>query len=219
MIFNSILGETFTLTTYLICLVCSLLCGFMTALANSYKTHISKSFFISLILLPMIVQTVIMMVNGNVGTGVAVMGAFSLVRFRSLPGKASDISALFLVMCAGLSCASGYVGIALLFSAIVNGVMILLNSYVVGKRREFDLQITIPESLNFVHAFDDIFKKYFKKCHLVRTKTSNMGSLYKLTYKVELIDENLIQECIDQIRCRNGNLEILLSEAMDEGEL
>lgn len=219
MIFDSVLSDSFTITTYLLCLGCSLLCGIITAFANSYKTHLSKSFFISLVLLPMIVQTVIVMVNGNIGTGVAVMGAFSLVRFRSLPGKAKDISALFLVMSAGLTCASGYVGIALLFTCLVNFVMVGLSAFVLNHKRLFDLQITIPESLNFVHVFDDIFAKYFKKYRLVKTKTTNMGSLYKLTYKVEMIDESKMKECIDQLRCRNGNLEIALMEAMDEGEL
>lgn len=215
--FESILTETFTLSSYLICLGCACLCGIICALAIRFKNHISKSFMISLVLLPMIVQTVITMVNGNIGTGVAVMGAFSLVRFRSLPGKAKDISALFLVMSAGLTCATGYVGIALLFTIIVCLVLMICSN--IENDQLMDLQITIPESLNFIDCFDDIFKKYFKSVKLVKTKTTNMGSLYKCTYKVEFKDKNKMQECMNELRCRNGNLEISFMESMDEGEL
>ena len=216
--FESIITDNLTLSTYCICLAVSCLCGIICAFAVSFKNYCSKSFLISLVILPMIVHTVITMVNGNVGTGVAVMGAFSLVRFRSLPGKAKDISALFLVMSAGLTCATGYVGIAILFTFIVSLVLILFNQ-ISFETKTMDLVITIPETLNFVNCFDDIFKEYFKNVRLVKTKTTNMGSLYKCTYKVEIKDKNNIQECIDKLRCRNGNLEIMMMESMDEGEL
>ena len=125
-IFDSILTDSFSVTTYLLCLLAACVCGVIAALAAAYRTRVTKSFVSSLVLLPMIVTTVIVMVNGNVGTGVAVMGAFSLVRFRSVAGKARDIAAIFLVMTAGLACAAGYVAIALLFTVAVCAVMLLL---------------------------------------------------------------------------------------------
>ncbi len=174
---------------------------------------------VALVLLPMIVHTVITMVNGNIGTGVAVMGAFSLVRFRSVPGKAKDIVAIFLAMTAGLACASGFVGIAIMFSLIVCAAAVVLSFVRLGEDRLLLLNVTVPESLNIAHGFDDIFTQYTKKHRLVSTKTTNMGSLYKLTYKVEMKDKDKAQEFIDAIRCRNGNLEILLTEAPDTEEL
>lgn len=220
MLFNSILGDSIHLSVYLICLGCACLCGLIVAFSASFKSTISKSFFVSLIVLPMIVCTIIMMVNGNLGTGVAVMGAFSLVRFRSMPGKAKDITALFLVMSAGLACAAGYVGISLLFCLIVCFVLVACQVVLSKHHRLMDLTITIPENLHFDHEFDDLFKKYFKSFRLMKIKTTNMGSLYKLTYQVEIKDETKIKACIDEIRCRNGNLEISLMECADlEGEL
>lgn len=212
-IFNSIIDSDFTVQTYLICLAAAFICGILSAISSSYKSHVSKSFIISLVMLPPIVGTVITMVNGNIGTGVAVMGAFSLVRFRSVPGKAKDIASIFMAMTAGLACASGYVGIAILFSAILCAVMILLSKISLGEERTMDLHITVPESLRFAKEFDDIFESYTKKYYLVSTKTTNMGSLYKLFYRIEIKDKSLIQNFIDELRCRNGNLEISISES------
>ena len=211
-IFESVLGTTFTLKTYLLCLACALVCGILAALAASYKSQTTKSFLVSLVLLPMIVETVIVMVNGNVGTGVAVMGAFSLVRFRSVPGKAKDIVSIFLVMTAGLACAAGYVAISILFTMLVCGAMMLLACMPLGDEKILDLRITVPETLHYADAFEDLFQKYTKKCRLVRVKTSNMGSLYKLQYQVQLKDTGNTQAFLDDLRCRNGNLEISLGE-------
>lgn len=217
-IFNSILLEGINFRNYSICLITALVCGILVAFAASYKSYVSKSFIISLIVLPMIVETVIIMVNGNVGTGVAVMGAFSLVRFRSVPGKAKDIAAIFLSMTSGLACAAGYVWIALLFNVFVCAVLIVLANIPMGEERFMDLHITVPESLRFAKEFDDIFDEYTKKYRLVQTKTTNMGSLYKLQYKIQMKDKIDIQEFIDKLRCRNGNLEIAIIEAMEGSE-
>ena len=214
-IFNSILTTEVTLTTFLTALGVSAACGVLTALASSYKNRVSRSFFISLIVLPMVVSTVIMMVNGNVGTGVAVAGAFSLVRFRSAAGRASDITAIFLAMAAGLACAAGYVAIALLFTVIVCAVLLVLNRLPLGSDAPMELHITVPEDLEYAGAFNDLFDKYTRQCRLVKAKTSNMGSLYKLTYRVDLKDTMKMQEFIDALRCRNGNLEIAISEALE----
>lgn len=216
--FESILETNTMLNAYLIALAVSLVCGALTAFAAGFRSYATKSFLICLILLPMIVTTVIMMVNGNVGTGVAVMGAFSLVRFRSVPGKAKDIAAIFLTMTAGLACAAGYVAIAVLFTVLVCAVMVVLSFIPMGVQKIMDLTITVPETLHFHDAFADVFAKYTSSCRLVRTKTTNMGSLYKLFYKVRLKDRNQLQAFIDDLRVRNGNLEISLAEAEDNGE-
>ncbi len=217
-LFESVIGNDITVTTYIICIGAALLCGVIAAISATVKAHPTKSFLISLILLPAIVSTVITMVNGNIGTGVAVMGAFSLVRFRSVPGKAKDIVSIFLTMTAGLACAGGYVAIALFFTVIVCAVMIGVSFIPFGDERAMDLEITIPETLNFADVFEDIFKEYTKKHRHIRTKTSNMGSLYKLYYKVELKDRSKMQEFIDKLRCRNGNLEISLSDSPEGAE-
>ncbi len=216
--FESILETNTMLNAYLIALAVSLVCGALTAFAAGFRSYATKSFLICLILLPMIVTTVIMMVNGNVGTGVAVMGAFSLVRFRSVPGKAKDIAAIFLTMTAGLACAAGYVAIAVLFTVLVCAVMVVLSFIPMGVQKIMDLTVTVPETLHFHDAFADVFAKYTSSCRLVRTKTTNMGSLYKLFYKVRLKDRNQLQAFIDDLRVRNGNLEISLAEAEDNGE-
>ena len=216
-IFESIISGAVSAETYFICLGVAFACGVLAALAAAFHSQNSKSFLVCLVLLPMIVETVIVMVNGNIGTGVAVMGAFSLVRFRSVPGKAKDIASIFLAMTAGLACAAGYVGIALVFTAIVSAVMVLLAWIPVG-RQPLELHITIPETLNFSGAFDDLFAEYTKSCRIVKVKTTNMGSLYKLQYQMVMKDTGKMQEFMDKLRCRNGNLEIAIVEAAEGSE-
>ena len=217
-IFSSILTGSFSVGQYLLCLLFAGLCGAIAALSLRRESNATRSFLISLVVLPIIVTTVILMVNGNVGTGIAVAGAFSLVRFRSAAGKARDISAIFLVMTAGLACAAGYVAVALLFTLIASGVLVLLSRMPMRCDRFAALRITVPESLHFADAFDDLFDEYTKSRQLVRAKTSNMGSLYKLDYKIELKDLSAAQEFLDALRCRNGNLEIALLNDTEGGE-
>ena len=209
---------TNTLTAYLLGAGFAFLCGVIAALTASFRTHISKSFLISLVILPVIVQTVIMMVNGNVGTGIAVAGAFSLVRFRSVPGRAREIAAIFLAMTAGLACAAGYLAIALLFTLITGAVILLLSVTPIRSEREWEMRITIPESLNYTNAFDDIFATYTKSARLVGVRTTNMGSLYRLDYRIQIKDASRSQEMIDELRCRNGNLEIRIAIAAERSE-
>ena len=212
-------GAGLSLKSYLIALGFSLVCGLIVLFATAFRGNITKSFAVTVLLLPAIVQTVIMMVNGNVGTGIAVAGAFSLVRFRSVPGKAREIAAIFLSMTAGLACAAGYVGLALLFTAVISTVMLIFALIPIKREREYELHVTVPESLNFDGAFDPIFKEYARSSRLVKTKTSSMGSLYKLTYILDLKDCSRSKEMIDKIRERNGNLEISLCTAPEENEL
>jgi hypothetical protein len=220
-IFASIMtaGGGVTLGAYLISLGLALLCGLIVLLATSVRNRISKSFAITVFLLPAIVHTVIIMVNGNIGTGIAVAGAFSLVRFRSVPGRAREIASIFLSMTAGLTCASGYVAIAVLFTALISVIMLVFSLIPIKREREYELHITVPESLNYYGAFDSVFKEYTRSVKLVKSKTSNMGSLYKLTYIVDLKNPADSKNMIDSLRERNGNLEIALNIAPEENEL
>ena len=217
-IFETIIEETLTLEDYLICTAVAFLCGIIVTFAASYKSKLTKSFAMSLVMLAPIIETVILMVNGNIGTGIAVAGAFSLVRFRSVAGRAREITLIFLVMTAGLACAAGYVAIAILFSIILCVALIILARLPLRSERELELRITIPETLNFSEAFEDLFGQYTKRHELASVKTSNMGSLYKLLYKIELKDGGTSKEFIDQLRCRNGNLEITLADTSERNE-
>ena len=217
-IFNSVLTGSFSVGIYLLCLLFAGVCGTITALALRRESTASRSFLLSLVVLPIIVTTVILMVNGSVGTGIAVAGAFSLVRFRSAAGKARDITAIFLVMTAGLACAAGYLAVALLFTLIASCVMLLLSRMPMRCERFMELHVTVPESLHFADAFDDLFGQYTKTWKLIKAKTSNMGSLYKLDYKIEMKEPGAMQEFLDALRCRNGNLEIALLNANEGGD-
>ena len=209
-LFSAIYSETFTPEIYFICTAVSLVLGAVLAFTAGVRAKQSKSFLLALFLIPAIVQTVIMLVNGSVGTGVAVMGAFSLVRFRSVAGSAKEIVSIFLAMATGLATAMGYIGLAAIFVVIICIVM-LITSFIHFKERDDlvrSLKITVPEDLNYAHEFDEIFEKYTRNAKLLTVKTSNMGSLYKLLYRVELVSEDDIQKFIDELRIRNGNLEI-----------
>lgn len=212
-VFSSGTESTISIVNFLICLAVSLGIGAFLSFACSFKARISNSFKITLALLPAVVCVVIMMVNGNIGAGVAVAGAFSLVRFRSAPGNGKDIATIFLAMGAGLIMGMGYIGYAVLFSLIMGIVMILVNNYMLTKKesKEKVLKITIPEDLDYSEIFNDVFEKYTSSCECESVKTSNMGSLYKLRYAIILKDATKEKEMIDELRCRNGNLEIAIS--------
>ena len=154
-----------------------------------------------------------MMVNGNVGTGVAVAGAFGLVRFRSAQGTAREICAIFIAMGAGLIAGMGYLAYALLFSLLMGAALMLCTRFNFGINRGLHrtMHITIPEDLDYAGVFDDIFEEYTTKHELTQVKTTNMGSLFRLTYDMTLRQPNCEKEMIDKLRCRNGNLEISVS--------
>ena len=214
-LFDTDLTTVISVTDFLLCLGCSLVLGLVMAFAYMYRTRYTKSFVITLALLPAVVCVVIMLVNGNVGTGVAVAGAFSLVRFRSVPGTAKEICTLFLAMGAGLVAGMGYLGYAVLFTVILGGANMLYSGLNLGGHKNAQkykvLNITIPEDLDYSEIFDDIFAEHTTAWELVRVKTTNMGSLYRLTYNITLKAGAKEKEMIDAIRCRNGNLEISVS--------
>ena len=215
-VFDTNLTAVISVTDFLLCLGCSLVLGLVMAFAYMYRTRYTKSFVVTLALLPAVVCVVIMLVNGNVRTGVAVAGAFSLVRFRSVPGTAKEICTLFLAMGAGLIAGMGYLGFAVLFTLVMCAVFVLYNCLDFGTKRNAAIfktfTITIPEDLDYSAVFDDIFAEYTRSHDLIRVKTTNMGSMFKLTYNVELTDATREKEMIDKLRCRNGNLEIAVSK-------
>lgn len=214
-LFDSEFTTVISVTDFMLCLGFSLVLGLIMAFAYMYRTRYTKSFVITLALLPAVVCIVIMLVNGNVGAGVAVAGAFGLVRFRSAPGTAKEICTLFLAMGAGLIAGMGYLAFAALFTVIMCAVFMLYNRLDFGSRKNAAtykvFTITIPEDLNYTGIFDDIFAEYTASHDLIRVKTADMGSMFRLTYNVTLRDATKEKEMIDKIRCRNGNLEITVS--------
>lgn len=214
-LFDSNMTQVISVTDFLLCMGVSLALGLVMAFAYMYHARYTKSFVVTLALLPAVVCVVIMLVNGNVGTGVAVAGAFSLVRFRSAPGTAKEICTLFLAMGAGLIIGMGYLGFAVLFTVVMCAAFLVYNRLDFGEEKNGDtykvLSVTIPEDLNYSNVFDDIFEEHTSSHRLIRVKTTNMGSMFKLTYYVTLRTVSCEKEMIDQIRCRNGNLEITVS--------
>ncbi len=208
---------------FLICSLVSLGLGLVIALAfaisnKAKQTKKSKGFLMTLALLPVIVQVVIMMVNGNIGTGVAVMGAFGLVRFRSVPGSAEDICAIFLAMAVGLATGTDQLAVAAMLAVGVGLIYIIYSFIPIGNSNKQlkQLTVTIPESLDYDGAFDDIFNTYTSSHDLVSVKTTNMGSLFKLKYEVTFNSSSDEKKLIDEIRTRNGNLEIMCARASDD---
>ena len=195
--------------------------GLVLALVYCFRNRHNKGFVMTLAMLPAIVCVVIAVVNGNVGTGVAVAGAFSLVRFRSVPGSARDIGFIFMAMVVGLVCGVGYVGFAVLTTAILSAGFLVYQLIGFGAGSEATdrtLRITVPEDLDYTTLFDDLLAHYTTYHSLVSVKTANMGSLYRLTYDIGMVDSSAERAFIDDLRCRNGNLEISISRQEQASE-
>lgn len=192
------------------CTLVSLILGLMIAGVYMYRSNYSKNFVITLALLPAMIQSVIMVVNGNLGTGVAVMGAFSLVRFRSAPGGAKEIVSIFFAMAAGLAAGMGFLVYAVIFTLIMSLVMIFLTVSSIGEQNQNIklLKVMIPEDLDYMDLFRDLFERYAVSARLLQVKTTNLGSLYELRYSLQLKNHKSEKEFLDQIRQRNGNLTI-----------
>ena len=212
-IFSTIFDSTtLTGTDFLIATFSSILCGLAIALLYRIRNHCSKSFLITVAVLPAAVQMVIMLVNGNLGAGVAVAGAFSLVRFRSAPGRGQEIACIFQAMAVGLATGMGYIGVAAIFTLVISLLMLILNLTGFGEssRQERILKITVPENLDFEGKFDSILQKYLSSFTLEEVKTVNMGSMYKVSYHVITKPSASVKEMLDELRTGNGNLEISL---------
>lgn len=211
---NSIFAESQTIVSLLICFAVSIALGVLTALVFLYKSKHSAGFALTLALLPMAVAVVIMLVNGNLGAGVAVAGAFTLVRFRSVPGTAREIAAIFTSMAIGLALGMGCIGIAVIFFVIIAAFTLILTAINFGapSKHEKSLKITIPESFDYTGLFDEVFEKFGVKVSLRKIRTTNMGTLFELTYDAIFPEDNIPKEFIDEIRTRNGNLNIIISD-------
>jgi len=191
----------------------ALVLGLVVAKVYQYKTVYSKSFVMSLALLPTLIAVVIFLVNGSLGAGVAVMGAFSLIRFRSAPGGAKELVSIFLAMTIGIAIGMGYLVFAGAFTLIMSVAIVLLETINFGQMKHSIRQLTIviPESLDYESIFDDIFDKATNHLELASVKTSDMGSLFKLKYIIQLNGKMTEKELMDALRTRNGNLEIAIS--------
>ena len=217
-LFSSVLGTTesamttMTSTGFFMCTLSSLVLGLLCALIYMYKHNYSKNFVVTLALLPVIVQMVITLVNGNLGAGVAVMGVFNLVRFRSIAGTAKDIGSVFLAMAIGLATGMGYIGIAAILTVVVGvfNIIYVTTPFGTSKQISKSLKITVPEDMQFEGMFDETLKNYTSYYDLVNVQTTNMGSLYQIEYNVAMKEAGLEKIMIDELRCLNGNLKISL---------
>ncbi len=215
-------AEGIVASEILLCTLVSLGLGIVIALVYMFRNTYNKSFVVTLVLLPAIVQSIILLVNGNLGVGVAVMGAFSLVRFRSVPGSAREIASIFFAMAIGLATGMGYLTYAAIFTGIIAIAMLAFTALRFGEKTPLTktLRVTIPEDLDYTGLFDDLFDQYTRKSELERVKTTDLGSLFELQYTIILKDVKQEKQFIDEIRKRNGNLSIVCGrQAMAREEL
>ena len=213
-LFDTALTDTISPGNFLICVAVSLVLGLLLCAMTGWQSRSSRSFTVTLALLPAVVCVVIMMVNGNVGTGVAVAGSFSLVRFRSAPGTAREISAIFVAMGTGLITGMGYLAYAALFALILGAATMAYTAFSLrphsGGPVCRTLHITVPEDLDYIGVFEPVLKEYTRQYSLTQVKTTNMGTLYELQYHITLKEAQVPKAFLDALRCRNGNLEISL---------
>lgn len=222
--FNSILESnsgTLSISTALICMGAALIFGIIIALVHMYSTKCSKNFAITIAVLPLLVQVVIMMVNGNLGTSIAILGSFSLIRFRSMQGNSRELVSIFFAMAIGLAVGMGHIMYAFVFTLITSLALTILqkSSFGMKKNNEKSLKVTIPENLDYTNIFDDIFDKYTNNIELNKIKTTNMGSMFELSYNISLKNNINEKDFIDEIRTRNGNLTVNLGRVSTENEL
>lgn len=216
-VFDTALTDVIFPSSFLLCVVVSLMIGLLLCAMTLWRARCSGSFAVALALLPAVVCVVIMMVNGNVGTAVAVAGAFSLVRFRSAPGTAREICAVFIAMGAGLAAGMGYLGYAVLFALLLGGVCMVLTALRWGADgRSRTLHITIPEDLDYEGVFEPVLARYASHYSLRQVKTASMGSLFRMTYDLTLRERGTEKQLMDELRLRNGNLEISIGHQETE---
>lgn len=212
-------AATLSVADALICMASSIILGLLVALTHTLTKKYSKNFIITLVILPLLVQVVIMMVNGNLGTSVAILGAFGLIRFRSAPATSREILSVFFAMAIGLSVGMGHIIFAAIFTLITALTTLLLSKTKLGEtKNKQNLKILIPEDLDYTTVFDEILTKYTNKYEIIKVKTTNLGSMYELTYEIELKDNNE-KDFIDELRTRNGNLTITLNHELKETEV
>lgn len=220
---ESVLKSTTELSieSLLLCSVVSLILGIIISLVHKFTSNYTKNFLITLAILPILVQSIILMVSGNLGTSIAIVGAFSLVRFRSLPGTSKEILSVFFAMTIGLATGMGQLVFATIVTILVSIVLIILSKTKFGSigQNKKILKITLPDNLDYTEVFDDIFEKYVKDYKLDNVKTVNLGSLFELTYTLTIKKDINEKSFIDELRSRNGNLKIVLTHPVDTSEL
>ena len=222
--FNSIFDSTTTglsITTGLICAGVALLLGVIIAITHMKTSQTTKGFLTTLATLPLLVMAVMIMINGNLGTSIAILGAFSLIRFRSIQGRAKDLLSVFFAMMVGLACGMGHVLFAVVITiiAVIAIVLFTYTHFLEPNKKQRVLKIMVPEDLDYEEVFDEIFAKYTSRVDLVQMKTMNMGSLYKLTYDITMKNGVKEKEFLDEIRVKNCNLKVLLSHPCMEEEI
>lgn len=221
---NSIFSETASsveLSSNLLCSIISIILGAVIALTHKQTSKYNKNFLVTLSILPLLVQTIIIMVNGNLGTSVAIMGAFSLVRFRSLPGTSKEILSVFFAMTVGLATGMGHLVFAIIITIIGSLAIFILSKVALfnKNKKEKILKIMIPENLDYTNVFDDIFEIYTEKVELEQVKTTNMGSMFDLSYRI-ILNENVNEKAfLDDLRVKNGNLKVMISHQIEESDL
>ena len=212
---SSIFNETASVVNVVDCLICmfvAILLGGVISFTHKKTTRTTANFLLTLLVLPVLIQVIIFLINGNLGTSLAVAGAFSLIRFRSMPGNSKEIISVFWAMAVGLGLGMGYVTYSILITLIV-AVVIIISTQLVNKVQDLSerkLKILIPENLDYEEVFNDLFEKYTSKSELLKAKTTNMGSMYELVYIVNMKKDQKEKDFMDEIRCRNGNMLVML---------
>ena len=221
-IFGSIFTNSLTLGTFLVSLLGSLVLGLILTLGFMYRNTYTKSFITALVLIPAIEAVVIMMVNDNLGVGLSVAGSFALIRFRSVKGSAKELATVFMAMTIGIMCGSGFIALAAVFTLVITLAMFTLTLLNYGGQsiNERYLKVTIPESLDYEDILDEVLDKYTTRYELESVKTLSLGSLFRVDYSISMKNKNDIKKMIDELRVKNGNLEITCSkQVIDREEL
>ena len=220
-IFESANNATISLTDCVICIGVAIVLGIVISLTHKTTTKSTPNFLVTLAILPVLVQVVILLINGNLGTSLAVAGAFSLIRFRSMPGNSKEIISVFWAMTIGLALGMGYVAYSVIVTIIVAVLFVILSKAIENSSDSLKrkLKVVIPENLDYEEVFNDIFEKYTDKCELQKVKTTNMGSMYELSYFVTLKKCKKAKDLMDDLRVRNGNMLVMVERAMVEEEV
>ena len=215
--FNSIINGSIDIMSALIIFGSALILGLIISIIHMKSDKCSKNMAITLAILPFLVSIVIIMVNGNLGTGIAVLGAFSLVRFRSIPGTSKEIAMIFFSMAVGISLGTGYVGYGIIITVVGSIMIYILSNTKFGEiKNNRILRLTVPEDIDYTKEFNSIFNEYTNKADLIKVKTTNLGSLFELKYEIDLKGNE--KEFIDELRCHNGNLKVSIERSDYENE-
>lgn len=208
-------GESFTLINAIVVMISSIILGLVISsvyLFTHRRESTQQGFIITLVMLPIVISVIILLIGNNVARAFSLAGAFSIIRFRSAPGDAKDMSYIFFTLAVGLACGMGYIGYATLITIVLCVLMIILSmtGYGQSKTTHLQLKITVPEHLNYQDLFDDVLEDYTTSYRLERVKTREFGALFEVSYRIQLKDKTKQKEFLDLIRCRNGNLNVSL---------